>query len=178
MAKSQKPEPKIDQMKIVYCEIGSIKPYPNNPRKNEKATKKVAASILEFGFNQPIVVDQDDIIIVGHTRYDAALLLGMETVPVYKINCTPEQASTYRIADNRLGEIAEWDFEKLEIEIGSIEKAGLAIELTGFTIEQYEKSKKEFLKLGKTDAETIPEKPDKAKTKAGDIWVLGNHRLM
>lgn len=101
--------------------ISDIRPYGDNPRRNDEAVPKVAASIRRFGFQQPIVVDGNGVIIVGHTRYKAARQLGMDTVPViYANELTPEQANEYRLADNKVGEIAEWDDRLLETELGSM----------------------------------------------------------
>lgn len=105
-------------MKIKMRPIASITPYENNPRKNEKAVAAVARSITEFGWQQPIVVDDADVIIIGHTRYKAALRLGFEKVPVHVASgLDPEKVKALRIADNASGEIAEWDLDRLRIEV-------------------------------------------------------------
>lgn len=102
--------------------IKDIFPYENNPRLNDGAVDAVARSIDEFGFQQPLVLDKDNVIIVGHTRYKAAMKLGLETVPcVIADNLTDEQVKAYRLADNKVGELASWDFTKLNIELGEIE---------------------------------------------------------
>ena len=94
-------------MKIEYWEIEKVRPYDKNPRRNDKAVDTVAKSIAEFGFRQPIVVDKDGVIVVGHTRYKAALLLKLKTVPVHvAADLTPQQVRAYRLADNRLAEKA------------------------------------------------------------------------
>ena len=123
-------------MKIQQRAIGKIKPYPGNPRKNAQAVDPVAASIREFGFRQPIVVDSDGVVIVGHTRLQAAAQLGLATVPVtVASDLTPEQARAYRLADNRTGENAEWDQELLGLELDQL--AGVFdLSLTGFTPEE------------------------------------------
>lgn len=108
--------------KITLMALTDITPYKNNPRNNEEAVEKVANSIKEFGFNQPIVVDKDNVIIVGHTRYLAAQELGLTEVPVIVAgNLSDEQARAYRLADNKTGELAGWDFEKLALELEQIE---------------------------------------------------------
>ena len=105
-----------DIVKIV--DIRTIKPYANNPRKNENAVEPVANSIREFGFRQPIVVDADNTIIAGHTRLEAAKQLGLAEVPVIVTDdLTPEQVKAYRLADNKTGELAGWDFELLDLEL-------------------------------------------------------------
>nr|UVX59673.1 MAG: ParB-like nuclease domain [Bacteriophage sp.]UWD67723.1 MAG: ParB-like nuclease domain [Bacteriophage sp.]UWI03344.1 MAG: ParB-like nuclease domain [Bacteriophage sp.] len=108
--------------KITLMALADITPYENNPRNNEEAVEKVANSIKEFGFNQPIVVDKDNVIIVGHTRYLAAQELGLSEAPVIVAeNLSDEQARAYRLADNKTGELAGWDFEKLALELEQIE---------------------------------------------------------
>ena len=102
--------------------VNDIHPYENNPRINDNAVDAVARSIQEFGFQQPLVLDKDHVIIVGHTRYKAALQLGLETVPcVIADNLSEEQVRAYRLADNKVGELAQWDQTLLNIELGEIE---------------------------------------------------------
>ena len=97
-------------MQIEMWTLDRVRPYENNPRVNDDAVDAVAASIREFGFAQPIVVDSDSVIIVGHTRLKAAQKLGLERVPVVVAShLTPDQVRAYRIADNRTNELAEWD---------------------------------------------------------------------
>ena len=109
-------------MKIELRPLSDIKPYPNNPRINDDAVAAVAKSIREFGFRQPIVVDTESVIICGHTRYKAALQLGLEKVPVHVArDLTPEQIKAYRIADNKTAELAEWNYDLLPIELGELE---------------------------------------------------------
>lgn len=101
--------------------ISDIKPYPNNPRKNDDAVTATANSIKEFGWQQPIIVDKDNIIIAGHTRYKAAKQLNMDKVPVVVAkNLSKEQVKAYRLADNKTGEIAVWDYEFLDDELANI----------------------------------------------------------
>lgn len=159
--------------------LESIKPYPNNPRVNDDAVDAVAASIREFGFRQPLVVDEDNVIVVGHTRYKAALKLGLATVPVHvAVGLTPAQARAYRLADNQTARLAIWDYDKLPLELAALQELGFDLNLTGFSAD-------ELLALldgppadGLTDPDDIPEPPDEATTKPGDLWVLGNHRLL
>jgi len=102
---------------VVSVRIDEIRPYDKNPRKNDTAVQAVANSIKQFGFRQPIVVDKHGVIIVGHTRYKAAKLLGMTEVPVVYADMKPSDAKAYRLADNKTGELAEWDAAKLEEEL-------------------------------------------------------------
>lgn len=119
-------------MVIENWKISDVKPYENNPRNNNEAVQYVANSISEFGWNQPIVVDRNGVIIVGHTRYKAAMLLGMEFVPVLVAHdLSEQQAAAYRIADNKTGEIATWDIDALKIELSKITD----IDLSSFCID-------------------------------------------
>lgn len=166
-------------MKIEIADINSIQPYINNPRKlKDSAIDKVAKSIKEFGFRQPIVVDQNRIIVVGHTRYRASKKLGLNQVPItIADNLTQEQINAYRIADNRTNEEAEWDLELLKTEIKELELAEFNLDLTGFDEDQLNNMLFEE-KQGLTDEDAVPEAPEEPITKLGDIWKLGNHRLM
>jgi len=113
-------------MHIDMRPLATIHPYPHNPRRNDHAVAAVAASIREFGFRQPIVVDEDNVIIVGNTRYKAALQLGLETVPVHvAAGLTPAQRKAYRIADNKTGELADWDDAQLVQELTDLAEHGL-----------------------------------------------------
>ena len=110
-------------------------PYENNPRNNERAVKRVADSIRDFGFNQPIVVDKNNVIVVGHTRWKAAKLLGLETVPVLRMpaDISDAKVKAYRIADNKLNEFATWDDELLVAELEDIKELLGDVESTGYT---------------------------------------------
>src|SRR5438309_5641548 len=107
-------------MQITMRPLASIQPYQRNPRVNDPAVDAVAASIREFGFRQPIVVDEAGVIVVGHTRYLAALKLGLETMPVHvAVGLTPAQAKAYRIADNQTATMSRWDEDKLPLELAA-----------------------------------------------------------
>lgn len=111
-------------MQIIDMPIGQIKPYEHNPRNNDAAVEPVAASIREFGFRQPIVVDAKNVIICGHTRYRAAKRLGLETVPVLiASDLSPEKVKAYRLADNKTAEAAEWLPDELAAELGDLQSA-------------------------------------------------------
>ena len=115
--------------------VGSIKPYENNPRLNDAGVQAVAASIKSFGFRQPVVVDEQDVIIVGHTRYKAALKLGLATVPVHVARAlTPEQARAYRIADNQTATLSQWDDDKLPLELIELQKAKFDLVVTDWNM--------------------------------------------
>src|SRR5947209_1666245 len=111
------------QVKMVPRE--DVKPYPGNPRKNEDAIADVAASLSEFGWRQPIVVDKEMVIVAGHTRHAAAEQLGMDKVPVVIADdLSAEKIRAYRLADNKTGEKAEWDLGKLRLELVDLHEAG------------------------------------------------------
>jgi len=113
----------MSKLKVEYRNIADLNPYANNPRLNDGAVDAVAASIKEFGFKVPIVVDSDGVIVTGHTRVKAAKKLGIDTVPVIVADdLTPEQVKAFRLADNKTGELAQWDFDKLDIELGDIDE--------------------------------------------------------
>jgi DNA modification methylase len=161
--------------------IDAIKPYEKNPRLNDGAVDAVAASLREFGFRQPIVVDAEGVIIVGHTRWKAAKKLGLAKVPVHvATDLPPDKVRAYRIADNKTGEIAEWDMTILPIELSDLRDSGYDMEVLGFDDEELGKllSEAAGIKEGLTDPDAIPEPPDDPITQRGDIWVLGDHRLM
>jgi DNA modification methylase len=159
--------------------IDSIRPYENNPRINDPGVDAVAASIREFGFRQPLVVDEDGVIVVGHTRYKAALKLGLQTVPVHvATGLTPQQLKAYRIADNQTARLSSWDDEKLVLELVALQQAGFNMDLTGFPADELMQLLQADPSGGLTDPDDIPEPPDEAITQPGDLWVLGEHRLL
>jgi DNA modification methylase len=158
--------------------ISQITPYARNPRKNDAAVAKVAASIKEFGWRQPIVVDSEGVVIAGHTRLLAAQRLGLADVPVHvATGLTPGQVKAYRLMDNRSGQEAEWDTVLLPLEIADLKELGYDLELTGF-------DEDEIAALfgggteGLTDPDEVPPVPEVPVTQPGDLIVLGNHRLL
>lgn len=158
---------------IKTIDINKIKPYAKNPRKNNNAVDKVAASIKEFGFQQPIVVDKEGIIIAGHTRYKAAIKLGLTDVPVvYADNLTDEQVKAYRLADNKTNEFAEWDMDLLVGELGELKEFSFDMTPFGFEEESAEVIEDNF------DVDQALAKIETPITKLGDVWQLGKHRLM
>lgn len=125
-------------MNITDIRTCDLKPYENNPRLNEDAVDLVAASIDEFGFKQPIVVDKDLIIIAGHTRWKAAQKLGLETVPCIQADdLTPAQVKAYRLADNKVAEAAQWDLDALQFELEGLDNMGFDMEPFGFETETF-----------------------------------------
>ena len=146
-------------MKIEQWDIDRIRPYEGNPRRNEAAVDAVAESIRQFGFRQPIVIDEDGVIVVGHTRWKAARKLGLKTVPVHVAkDLTPQQRRAYRLADNKTAERAEWDVELLPIELGELRDSGFDLKLIGFS----EKELAEYLGQFDTELEDGAAGPEEA----------------
>ena len=163
--------------------ITDIIPYDKNPRLNDGAVEAVANSIKEFGWRAPIVVDKDMVIICGHTRLKAAIQLGLEEVPVHIAdNLTPKQVQAYRIADNRTGEIAEWDYSLLPVELKELQDSDFDLSLLGFDADELDKllngEEENVVAEGETDADAVPEVPEVAVSKRGEVYQLGKHRLM
>ena len=163
-------------MEIKQLKLKDLIPYANNPRKKQ-AIDKVASSIKEFGWQQPIVVDQDMVIVVGHTRYQAAQKLGLDKVPVQiATGLTDAQIKAYRLLDNRANQDALWDDDMLKIEVQDIDKMDIDLALTGF--DEKELDKLLFVEQdGLTDEDAVPEDVE-PKVKKGELWQLGNHRLL
>ena len=165
-------------MKIEYININNIKPYKNNPRKNDNAIDKVMASIKEFGFKNPIIVDKNMEIITGHTRLKAAKKLKIKEVPIIRAeDLSEEQVKAFRIADNKAGEIAEWDIDLLLKEINQLELNNYNVELTGFEINELNELKP-LNNEGIIEDDFDEAPPENPVSKRGDIWTLGRHRLM
>jgi len=166
-------------MNIELRDIDQVRPYPGNPRQNDEAVDAVAASLREFGFRQPIVVDGEGVIIVGHTRWKAAKKLGLAKVPVHVATDLREsQVKAYRIADNQTAAIAEWDYELLPIELSSLQEMDFDLNLLGFDQEELARLMSGDVQQGLTDPDDVPAPPDAATTQPGDLWILGNHRLL
>ncbi|MCA9282251.1 MAG: ParB N-terminal domain-containing protein [Phycisphaeraceae bacterium] len=166
-------------MNIEQRPIGAIRPYENNPRLNDSAVDAVAESIRAYGFRQPIVVDADGVIVVGHTRWKAAQALGLAVVPVHvATDMTQDQARAYRVADNRTALIAEWDTDLLPLELKAIADSGIDPTLLGFDADELAALLGGVQGSGDGDPDAVPAPPDEATTKPGDLWVLGDHRLL
>ena len=159
-------------MKVEMWKTDDVKPYEQNPRVNDAAVEAVAKSIREFGFRQPIVVDEAGVIVVGHTRWKAAKVLGLAEIPVHVAEgLSPEKARAYRIADNKVAELAEWDYDLLPIELSELRGADVDLGLLGFAPEELEKILGAGIhgNEGLTDPDAIPEPPDEAVTQPGDL---------
>jgi DNA modification methylase len=162
-------------MKIELWELSRVRPYENNPRKNEAAVDAVANAIQEFGFRQPIVVDGEGVIVVGHTRFFAAQKLGLATVPIHvATDLTPAQIKAYRLADNKLHELSDL----LPIELADLQGMDFNIDLLGFSADDLAEILDPGVQEGQCDPDDVPAPPDEAITKLGDLWLLGNHRLL
>jgi len=162
------------EYQIEIRDIGSITPYEKNPRKNDDAVDAVAASLQQFGFRQPIVVDGDGVIVCGHTRYKAAQKLGLAKVPVHVAkDLTPEQIRGYRIADNKTSDLSDWDYDILPIELAELQDAGFDLGLLAFDEDELAKLLKVEPSEGLTGDDDVPEFPDDPITQPGDLWLLG-----
>lgn len=165
-------------MTVHNININELQPYENNPRINDNAVEAVAASIKEFGFKVPIIVDKNNVIIAGHTRLKAAEKLGLQEVPVIVADdLTEDQIKAFRLADNKVAEAAEWDFKLLEQELAAID----------MNMEQFNFDLKELSKEFDKNREVIEDDFDikqeleaieEPRVKRGQIWKLGNHYLM
>lgn len=160
-------------MKVEQKPVKDLIPYINNPRHNDAAVDAVASSIAEFGFKVPLVIDKNNVIITGHTRLKAAKKLGLETVPVVIADdLTEAQIKAFRLADNKVAEIAEWDEDLLKIELEELADLDFDMGDFGFEYQEEEKSPEDIIE------DEPPEPPIEPESKLGDIYQLGNHRVM
>lgn len=162
-------------MQIQEIEINDLKEYEENPRINDSGVDAVAESIKEFGFKVPIIVDNNNVIVAGHTRLKAAKKLGLSKVPcIIADDLTTDQLKAFRIADNKTAELSEWDIEKLLSEIKDID---LDMTQYGFTDEELKIMEDKFIDSVQEDDSDI-ELPEDPKSKIGDLFLLGEHRLI
>lgn len=165
------------QQKIEQWNLDLIRPYDKNPRNiTDKAIQKVAQSIREFGFQQPIVVDKQGVVIVGHTRLKAALSLGLKQAPVLVADLTEAKARAYRIADNRTHQEATWLDELLADELKALDDLDFDLSLTGFDDREIRNLLADEEELER--AEETPEAPVNPVTQLGDVWIMGKHRIV
>ena len=158
-------------MKIIEKKLEGIRPYDNNPRLNDRAVPAVAESLKKFGWQQPIVIDRNGVIVCGHTRYKAALELGMKTVPCkYADELTEEEITAYRLADNKTAELAEWDADKMEAELAKCSEFDMSA--FGFDLANFEEAEQVIDDDYDENIEDI-----EPQTKPGDKWMLGEHVL-
>ena len=166
-------------MQVSQTSLSELIPYINNSRTHsDQQVSQIAASIKEFGFNNPILIDGDNGIIAGHGRVLAAQKLELEKVPTIELShLTETQRKAYIIADNKLALNADWDMEMLSLEMGGLAQDGFDLSLIGFNEDELANIFVETTE-GLTDPDEVPEVPDEPVTKEGDVWLLGKHRLM
>ena len=158
-------------MEIINKKIDELIPYEKNPRLNDDAVEYVANSIKEFGFKVPIIIDKNNVIVAGHTRLKASKMLGLEEVPcIIADDLNEEQIKAFRLADNKVSEVAEWDFNLLDDELASFDTIDMSD--FGFDIDLDIEEEQEIIE------DEVPEVPEEPKAKLGDIYQLGSHRLM
>jgi len=165
---------------VVMTRVGDLTPYARNSRTHsDEQIAQIAASIKEFGWTNPILIDGEKGIIAGHGRLKAAMRLGLDEIPAIELSHLTEiQKKALIIADNKLALNAGWDNELLSLELEELELEGLNLSLTGFGEEEISALKPEVVNEGLTDEDAVPEPPEEPITKPGDIWILGKHRLM
>lgn len=165
--------------KIVYLNPNELKPYEKNPRHNDDAVQAVAESIREFGFKVPIVIDSDKVIVAGHTRWKASGILGLSEVPcIVADDLTPEQVRAFRLADNKVAELSDWDYELLDGELDGLEdwdmsKFGFSVKEVDREVARIEDKKRKISEVPVPQEDKVPK-----RVQAGDVWELGSHRLM
>ena len=167
-------------MQVEQISIETLIPYVNNARTHSDAqVAQIAASIKEFGFNNPVLIADDNSIIAGHGRVMAARKLGKDTVPAVRLShLTEMQRKAYILADNKLALNADWDNSLLVIELADLKDLGFDTDLTGFSADEIAALMPVELTEGLTDEDEVPDAPVDPVTKLGDVWLLGKHRLM
>lgn len=168
----------MNKLQIVYKRVDELIPYINNPRKNDQAVDKVASSIKNYGFKVPIVLDGNNEIITGHTRLKASLKLGLDEVPcIVADDLTEAQIKAFRLADNRVAEEADWDKDLLALEIEGLADMNFNIEDLGFDDKELNSLIAKYQDNAVED-NFVVELPKTPYSKKGDIWLLGDHRLI
>ena len=167
-------------MQITQRKTTDLIPYVNNARTHsEQQVLQIAASIKEFGFNSPVLVDGDNGIIAGHGRVMAAKKLGLDEIPTIELkHLTKTQKKAYILADNRLALNSGWDADLLALELGELSDDGFDLDLLGFDDAELSLGDEPKTTEGLTDEDAVPDVPDEPITKLGDVWIMGNHRLM
>jgi hypothetical protein len=169
---------------IEWVPIGLVRPNPKNARTHSrKQIRRIAASIRQFGFLNPILVDDTDIVLVGHGRLEAARLEGLDHVPVVRfLYLTAAQKRAYLIADNKIAEDAGWDRQMLAIELGELIELlpaeGFDVSLTGFEAPEIDSLLADMLPSGSDPTDIVPQLPVNPTTRRGDLWQLREHRLL
>lgn len=170
----------MEKLNIEYRPTESLIPFANNARTHsDEQIAQIAASIREFGFNNPILVDGERGIIAGHGRLLGARKLGLDSVPVIELaHLSPTQKRAYILADNRLAENAGWDKELLALELTDLKLSEFDLDLLGFTDDELNELLNGGDNAGLTDDDAVPEVDEVAISKTGDVWLMGNHRLL
>ncbi|BBE50810.1 DNA adenine methyltransferase YhdJ [Ferriphaselus amnicola] len=170
----------MEKLNIEYRPVELLVPFVNNARTHsDEQVAQIAASIREFGFNNPILVDGERGLIAGHGRLLAARKLGLDTVPVIELaHLSPTQKRAYILADNRLAENAGWDKELLALELADLKLSEFDLNLLGFSGDELDELLNAANKEGLTDDDAVPEVTENSVSRTGDVWLLGNHRLL
>ena len=168
------------KQQITYKNVSDLIPYARNSRTHsDEQVLQIAASIKEFGFTNPILIDGENGIIAGHGRVLAAMKLSINEVPCIELSgMTETQKRAYIIADNKIAENAGWDDEMLTLELEELKLEGFDVELTGFSLDEIAALSPEEIPAGLTDEDYVPEVQPDPVSKLGDVWVLGKHRVM
>ena len=170
----------MQDQKLIYRSVDELIPYARNAKQHsESQVAQIAASIKEFGFTNPILTDADNGIIAGHGRLMAAQKLGLDKVPTIELaHLSETQKRAYILADNKLAELAGWDNDMLAVEFAELSNEGFDLSLTGFDDDEIAGLTPQECNEGLTDPDAVPEVKDNATCVLGDIWILGNHRVM
>ncbi len=161
-------------LNVQEIEVESLKPWNNNPRLNEHAVDAVARSIRSFGFNVPILCDQNMVIVAGHTRWKAAKQLGLRCVPVIQLGMTDIQRRAFAVADNKTGELAEWSLPRLRDVLEELRSEDIDLGTIGFSGEDLRR----LLEGPLCCEDDIPAIPEEPRTRTGDLVQIGRHRLL
>src|SRR5258708_14648883 len=172
----------MPNLHLEYLAISDLKPNPRNARlHSQKQLHQIAASISEFGFNVPVLIDRGNIIIAGHGRVDAARKLGMETVPVLRIeHLTDEQKRAFALADNKIALNSDWDLEVLQLDMKELSALDLNfdLEITGFETAEIDLLIDGATAPASDPSDIIPEKQAEPVSRLDDLWLLGDHKLV
>ena len=169
----------MHQLTLENWPIVRLIDYARNPRKNDHAVEQMAGAIREFGFRIPIIAKSTGDVVDGHLRLKAARQLGLETVPVLLADdLTPAQIKAFRLLANRSATWADWDDELLGLELAELQEAGFDLELTGFSEDEWNELIGGDDNVGLTDDDAVPEVTEDAVTKPGDVWLLGEHKVI
>jgi ParB-like chromosome segregation protein Spo0J len=168
--------------RIEHRKLAELSPYPKNPRRHSDAQiAAIAGSIAAFGFNVPLLIDSNGMLIAGHGRYLAALKLGLDTAPVIILDHLSEiEKRAYLLADNKLAELSDWDDDTLASELAELKNADIDLGDLGFGGDELRLllADAELPDTNQTEEAAIPEPPTEPVTRAGDIWLIGRHRLV